>query len=81
MNQVSKEEFKKIFLEYGKASDGWGKDYWEKMYENPKRENMKYLVRLPETEGKNRMMVVDDYSVNEYRLFFVSVDEEENLYR
>jgi hypothetical protein len=81
MREVTKEKFKEVFLEYGKASDGWGAEYWQRFYEAPKREGMKYLVELPSSKVQNRMMVVNDYSAKEYRLFFVSEEQEENLFR
>lgn len=81
MQEVTKEEFKEIFLQYGKSSEGWGADYWEKFYEKPKKENMKYFVRLPSNSDESRMMVVADYSANEYRLFFMSEDQEESFFR
>ena len=62
MKEVTKEEFKKVFLKYGKTSDGWGQDYWYKCYEVPKRSNLIYLVQLPSNSNETRMMIVDDYS-------------------
>ena len=81
MEEVSKEKFKEIFLKYGKLSDGYGIDYWNKFYEIAKRENMKYLIKLPSNADERRMMLVSSYSANEYRLFFVSEAQEESLFR
>jgi len=80
MNEVTKVEFKEIYFKYGLADDGWGNEYWDKFYENPKTQNMKYMVKLPANNLKNRMMIVNDYSANEYRLFFVSIDQEEAIF-
>lgn len=80
MKKVTKEEFKNIYFEYGLAEDGWGKECWDEFYENPKRQNMEYMVKLPANNLESRMMIVADYSTNEYRLFFVSVDQEEHFF-
>ena len=80
MKEVTKEEFKNIYFKYGLAKDGWGKEYWDKHYENPEKQDMKYKVRLPASNLENRMMIVDDFSTNEHRLFFVSVDQEEAFF-
>ena len=80
MKEVTKKEFKAIFLKYGKREDGWGKGYWNSHYRFPKKRNMRYLVRLPKNPKENRMMIVNDYSNNEIRLFFMTVDEEEAFF-
>jgi len=80
MEQVSKEAFKEIYFKYGKAEDGWGQDYWDKFYEQPENDDMKYMIELPKTKQENRMMIVDDYQTKEFRLFFLSDDQEEMLF-
>ena len=55
--------------------------FQEPISEKPKKENMKYFVRLPSNSDESRMMVVADYSANEYRLFFMSEDQEESFFR
>ena len=54
MHEVTKEKFKEIFLTNGTASEGWGPDYWNEFYENPKKENMTYWVELPANAEENR---------------------------
>jgi len=79
MKEVTKEEFKAIFLKYGK-SEGLGEDSWNKSYESPRRENMRYLVELPKNSKENKMMIVSDYSENEFRLFFMTEDRLEGFF-
>ena len=80
MKEVTKEEFKKIYFKYGKSEDGWNKEYWNEFYQSPKREGMKYMVELPESISESRMMIVDDYGCNEYRLFFFTIEQEEAFF-
>ena len=81
MKEVTKEEFKKIFLKYGKASDGYGEESWNKFYRNNTEENMIFKVSLPNNIKKNRMIIVTDYQNKEYRLFFVDIDQEEYFFQ
>ncbi len=80
MKEVTKEEFKKIYFKYGKSGEGWDQEYWNKFFESPERKNMKYKVELPANSIENRMMIVTDYSENEYRLFFSSIEQEEAFF-
>lgn len=75
MHEVTKEEFKNIYFKHGKPEDGWGQDYWYEFYEHPGKQNMKYMIDLPDDVQTLRMMVANDYSLNEYRLFFVSTQQ------
>jgi len=80
MKEVSKKEFKKFYFKYGSEADGWGREYWNDFFENPKRINMKCKVELPASQQETRMMIVNDYSNNEYRMFFFSIDQEEAFF-
>lgn len=79
--QVTKEVFKEIYFEYGKVSDGWTSEYWDQFYENPKKSEVKYFASFPSNPSDSRMMIVNDSLANEYRLFFLSEDEEDYLFR
>lgn len=80
MKEVTKEEFKAMYFKHGLAKDGWGHAYWEDFYEHPKRKGIKYLVKKPTNNLETRMMIVNDYSTNEHRLFFVAPHHEEGLF-
>jgi len=80
IKEVTKEVFKEIYFEYGKSSDGWTLDYWNQFYESPQKNSIKYLACFPAKPSESRMMIVNDNVANEYRLFFLNEDEEENLF-
>ena len=78
MKEVGKEEFREIYFRLGGA--GWGREYWEKFYETPKKPGMKYLIEEPPSPQHTRMMIVEDYAVLEYRLFFMTEQAEEAFF-
>lgn len=80
MEEVTKEKFKEIYFKYGKSEGGWDQNYWDQFFESPERKSMRYKVELPTSSIECRMMIVTDYSINEYRLFFLSIEREENFF-
>jgi hypothetical protein len=76
MKEVTKEQFKEIYLNLG----GGSLVYWDTFYEAEKRPGMKYRVEEPQTPEHTRMMVVTDYGENEYRLFFMTEESEESFF-
>jgi hypothetical protein len=81
MKQVSKEQFKEIYFKLGGGKKaGWGSEYWNSFYEKETNHPMKYLVQDQETPQHTRMFIVDDYAANEYRMFFLTEDEEEQIF-
>jgi hypothetical protein len=81
MKAVTKEQFKEIYFRLGGgAATGWGEDYWDRFFENGQRAGMNYLVEEPPTPEHHRMMIVTDFAVNEYRLFFMTEESEESLF-
>jgi hypothetical protein len=81
MKEVSKEQFKEMYFQLGGGREtGWGPDNWNSLFEKKTNRPMKYLVREPETPEHTRMMIVTDYGCNEYRMFFVTEDEEEQIF-
>jgi len=81
MQEVTKEQFRDIYFKLGGgAATGWSAEYWDKFFEKDKRPGMKYLVEEPETQEHTRMMIVADFSVNEYRLFFMTEESEESFF-
>jgi hypothetical protein len=79
MKEVTKEEFRKVYFELGVAS-GWTLEYWNEFFEVEKRAGMKYLLEEPRTAEHSRMMIVTDYGMNEYRLFFLTEESEESFF-
>lgn len=81
MKQVTKEQFKEIYFKLGGVTaTGWSLSYWNKFFEDEQRSGMKYLLEEPETPEHTRMMIVTDYSRNEYRLFFLTEESEESFF-
>jgi hypothetical protein len=80
MHEVTKAEFKAMFLKHGKASEGWGQDYWDQFFENGESGAMPYMVEQPESPEHNRMMIVTDLELRQYRLFFLTEEAEESFF-
>ena len=79
MKEVTKEEFKAIFIKYGKSQlPPKGEGYWNQVYEPRLKDNMRYIVRLPESPEEDQMMIVEDG--NEIRLFFMTDDRVEAFF-
>ena len=76
MKEVTKEQFKEVYLKLG----GGAPDYWDTFFESEKRPGMKYLLEEPRTLEHTRMMIVTDYGSNEYRLFFMTEESEESFF-
>jgi hypothetical protein len=80
MTEVTKDQFKEIYFKRGGGTvAGWGPEHWEKFYE-PERPGWKYLIKEPETPRHSRMMIVDDFGKKEYRLFFMTEDDEDRFF-
>jgi hypothetical protein len=81
MREVTKEQFKKIYFQYGGGAEtGWDLEYWKKFFEEKKKPGMRYLLEEPQTPEHTRMMIVDDFEKNEYRLFFMTEESEESFF-
>lgn len=81
MKEVTKEEFKEVYFKLGGgAATGWDLEYWNSFFETEERPGMKYLLEEPETPEHVRMMIVNDYDRNEYRLFFLTEESEESFF-
>ncbi|UCD88620.1 MAG: hypothetical protein JSW04_09095 [Desulfobacterales bacterium] len=77
IKEVTKEEFKAIFIKYGK-SQRKGEVYWNEVYEPRTKDIMRYFVRLPENSEEDQMMIVD--GGNELSLFFMTDDRVEAFF-
>ncbi|HXG45228.1 MAG TPA: hypothetical protein VNJ71_10775 [Gemmatimonadales bacterium] len=78
MREVTKQEFKDAYVRLGGGADaGWGLDYWDRFLERP---GMRYFLEEPETALHRRMMIATDFGARQYRMFFVTEDEEERLF-
>jgi hypothetical protein len=82
IKETHREQFKEIYFKMGGGTaTGWSLDYWNKFLEDKKRPGMKYLSEEPETPENTRMMLVAEYDTNEYRLFFLTEESKESLFK
>jgi len=81
MKEVTKEQFKEIYFRLGGGSEtGWDLGNWNSSFEDEKIPGMKYLLEEPATPEHSRMMIVTDYGMHEYRLFFLTEESEESFF-
>ncbi len=81
MKEVTREKFREMYFERGGGNaTGWGAEYWNKVFEDGKRTDMKYLLEEPATAEHTRMMIVTDEERKEYRLFFLTEESEESFF-
>jgi len=74
--ELTKLEFKKMYMNYRTDGDGWSDDYWNHFYEN--QEGKKYFFTEPETPAHTRMFISE--SGNSLHLFFMTSDSEESFF-
>jgi hypothetical protein len=80
MKKVDKARFKHLYFQYGGGTiTGWTADYWEKFFECELRAGARFLAEVPESPQHTRMMVIADHAANQYRLFFMTEEEEGDL--
>lgn len=77
--EVTKEKFKEIYFRLGGGKrSGWTADYWEKFFENDAKPGWKFMVEEPKSAKHVRMFIVTDTKAREYRLFFMTEEEEDS---
>ena len=74
--ELTKMEFKKMYMNYRTDGDGWSDEYWDKFYEHQKAK--KYFFTEPETPEHNRMFISG--GGNSVHLFFMTLDSEESFF-
>ena len=80
--QVSKGLFKDIYFRLGGGeSSGWTADYWREFFEDKAEPGWRFMVQEPGSDGHDRMCVVTDHQAREHRLFFVTDQSAEDLFR
>jgi hypothetical protein len=81
MKEVTREKFKEIYFKLGGGVEtGWSLETWNSTFGDEKIPGMKYLYEEPATPEHARMMIVVDYDMHEYRLFFFSEESEESFF-
>jgi hypothetical protein len=74
--EITKEEFKNLYIEYATPVSGWTEDYWNEFYE--REEGKKYYFAKPETPESSRMFIMEDGI--ERRMVFLTEDAEESFF-
>jgi len=79
MKQVTKSEFKQVYVRLGGGRDGWDEAHWQSTFEHDSRPGMRFMIEEPETARHVKMWIVSDYAVNEYRLFFMTEEDSDDM--
>ena len=78
--EVTEEEFKEIYFRLGGGPEaGRTPGYWQKFYAGKGEEGWRFKVEDPESPEYNRMWVITDTSAREYRVFFKTDQESDDL--
>ena len=81
MREATKEEFREIYFRLGGgARGGWTEDYWNHHFERETSRPMKYKIEEPASPEHTSMMIVADFAIDEYRLFFMTEEDNDNLF-
>lgn len=77
--EVTKEKFKELYFRLGGGKrSGWTAEYWQEFFENKAKPGWKYMVEEPRSAKHNRMNIVTDNKAQEYRMFFMTEEDEED---
>jgi hypothetical protein len=77
--EVTKEKFKEMYFRLGGGKrSGWTAEYWQEFFEDKAQPGWKYMVEEPRSAKHNRMNIVTDNKAKEYRMFFMTEEEEED---
>ena len=74
--ELTKMEFKKMYMTYRTDGDGWSDEYWEHFYEH--KEAQLYFFTVPETPEHTRMFISGGH--DSVHLFFMTSDSEESFF-
>jgi hypothetical protein len=77
--EVTREKFKEIYFRLGGGKkSGWTAEYWQEFFENKALPGWKFMVEEPRSAKHNRMFIVTDNKAKEYRMFFMTEEEEDS---
>ena len=74
--ELTKMQFKEMYMKHRTDGDGWSDEYWDHFYEN--QTNTLYFFTEPETPKHTRMFVSSGHG--SVHLFFMTLDSEESLF-
>lgn len=77
--EVTKEKFKELYFRLGGGKrTGWSAEYWQEFFEKKAQPGWKYMVEEPRSAKHNRMYIVTDTKAKEYRMFFMTEEDEDS---
>ena len=77
--EVTKEKFKEMYFRLGGGKrSGWTAEYWQEFFENKAKPGWKYMVEEPRSPKHIRMFIVTDNKAEEYRMYFMTEEDEED---
>lgn len=77
--EVTKEKFKEIYFRLGGGKrSGWTAEYWQEFFEDKAKPGWKFMVEEPRSAKHIRMNIVTDNKAKEYRMFFMTEEEEDS---
>lgn len=77
--EVTKEKFKELYFRLGGGKrSGWTAEYWQEFFEDKAKPGWKYMVEEPRSAKHNRMYIVTDNKAKEYRMFFMTEEDEDS---
>lgn len=74
--EVTKEEFKHLYFQYGKSGLGWTQEYWDQFFE--KQTVQRYFFEAPAEPAATRMMI--ESGQGRQRMYFLTEEAEESFY-
>ena len=74
--ELTKMEFKEMYMNYRKDGDGWSVKYWDQFYEN--QQAKQYFFTEPETPEHKTMFISESH--DNLDLFFMALAAEESLF-
>jgi hypothetical protein len=81
MREATKAEFREIYFRLGGGErTGRTQEYWDHFFEPTPGRPMTYKIEEPASAAHTSMMIVTDYAINEYRLFFMTEEDNDNLF-
>lgn len=74
--EVTKDEFKKLYLTYGGEGTGWTLAHWDEFYEELK--GVRFVFIPPKDDTENRLFIVE--GDDEISMFLMSEEAEDRFF-
>ena len=76
--EITKQEFRDLYIKYGQSAkySGWTEDYWDQFHE--KETGKRYFFTEPTSPDQTRMFI--DSGRDSHRMFLLSEEAEESFF-